>query len=134
MIGICGASGLIGSALHRILCEKGYSVLGTYCHNYQPGLFKFDLRTDDPDLFKDCELVVITSAYKKIKFCEENILEAFWLNVFNTLRLIEYLTEKGIPALFISSDAAIKPELMETTYGKYKRIVEKYIKKKERKY
>lgn len=130
MIGICGASGLIGSVLQKEIIKKGETVLGTYCHHPKPGLVRFDLRNDDITLFDGCDFVFVLSNYKKIAYCEENKIEAFWLNVYCTVRLLNHLNKKGIPALFVSSDAAIKPELMETTYGKYKRLVERYIKEK----
>lgn len=131
MIGICGASGFIGSHLERYLLIKGEKVLGTYCNNFKPGMVKFDLRKDDLGIFDECRFVVILSAYAKIKYCEDNCAEAFWLNVYKTCELLNHLNNKGIPALFISSDAAVKEDLMDTNYGKYKRMVEKFIKKKK---
>lgn len=130
MIGICGASGFIGHALFEHLIYKGKTVLGTYCHNSKPGMVRFDIRKSGFDIFDKCEIVVVLSAYAKIKFCEENKVEAFFVNVFQTCKLLSYLNDKGIPALFISSDASVRADLMDTTYGKYKKIVEKYIKKK----
>jgi nucleoside-diphosphate-sugar epimerase len=129
MIGICGASGFIGRELYQMMKSSGERVLGTYFNNPLPGLVKFDLRQRDFTIFDKCEFVIVASAYAKIKFCQENVVEAFFLNVLQTCRLLEHLNERGIPALFISSDAAER--LMETNYGKYKRMVEKYIKKKK---
>ncbi|GAG10405.1 unnamed protein product [marine sediment metagenome] len=131
MIGICGASGFIGQEIFRQLMNKGETVLGTYCNNRKIGLVRFDLRRHSFKIFDDCSYVVVASAYAKIKFCQENNLEAFFLNVYRTKLLLDYLNEKGIPTLFISSDAAVKVDLMDTNYGKYKRMIEKHIKKKK---
>lgn len=130
MIGICGASGMIGNALYEYLIEKKRTVLGTYCHNPKQGMVRFDLRWDDFEIFEKCSFVIVASAYSKIKFCEENKMEAFLLNVFQTCKFLSYLNDKGIPALFISSDASVKKDLNKTMYGKYKKMVERYINKK----
>jgi len=131
MIGICGASGLIGWEVYKQLVDKGESVLGTFCNNPKPGLIRFDLRKDKFGFFNKCEYVIITSAYKKIKWCQDNPGPAFWMNVYKTCELLFHLNDRGIPALFISSDAAVRKDLMDTNYGKYKRMVEKYIRKKK---
>lgn len=124
MIGICGASGFIGWGLYNYFLSLGEEVLGTYCNHQKPGLVKFDLRTDHFSIFDNCYFVVITSAYAKIKFCEENPLEAYALNVFYTVELLEYLNDKHIRSLFISSDMAVN---RVNNYGKYKAMVEQYI-------
>jgi dTDP-4-dehydrorhamnose reductase len=124
MIGICGASGYIGWKLFKYLKANGERVMGTYCQREMPGLRQFDLREDNFKIFDKCEYVVLAAAYAKINFCEENKIEAYWLNVYRTMDLLRYLSGKGIPALFISSDAAIN---YDTTYGIYKRSVEKKI-------
>lgn len=126
MIGICGASGYIGRALYDYLKKRGMKVLGTYYRNRDPRFRKFDLRDDPFDLFDRCSYVVITSAYAKIRFCQDHPIESFWLNVYKTRELLQHLSDKGIPALFISSDAAIN-HLSNTNYGKYKRQIERYI-------
>lgn len=126
MIGICGASGYIGQALCKFLKDKRLKVLGTYCRNHRDGLFRFDLTKDKLSIFDSCDFVVILSAYCKIRFCDENRVDAYELNVWKTKELLQYLSDKGIPALFVSSDAA---ETMDTVYGQYKRLVEKFIQK-----
>ena len=123
MIGICGGSGYIGSALYEYLISKGENVMGTYCKNKKPGLIKYDLRTTSFTMFSQCSYVIITSAYK-VKFCEENAIEAHFLNVYRTKGLLEYLDGQNIPAFFISSAIAVKPD---TKYGKYKAEVERFI-------
>jgi dTDP-4-dehydrorhamnose reductase len=124
MIGICGASGYIGGALYKYLRKKKLSVMGTYFNRPAGDLKKFDLREDSFEIFDECDFVVILSAYVKIRWCEANQIEAYWLNVYRTKELLSYLHAKGIPALFISSDAA---HTYDTVYGKYKRYVEKHI-------
>ena len=124
MIGICGASGYIGWALYNYLTKNGHEVMGTFYTRPRACLRSFNLREDDFSIFDGCEFVVILSAYVKIRWCEMNQIEAYWLNVYRTKELLSYLDKKGIPALFISSDAA---HTMNTTYGRYKRQVEKHI-------
>lgn len=124
MIGICGASGYIGWELYNYLKGKGLRVKGTYHNNKKEGLLPFDLRRDPLKFFNGCKFVVILSAYAKIRFCDDNRVEAYNLNVFRTKALLDHLNEQGIPALFVSSDAA---ERRDTIYGKYKRQVEKHI-------
>lgn len=126
MIAICGASGYIGRHLLSYLRKRRVGVLGTYNSSrmMEGNTIRFDMRTDSHELFRDMDFVVIAAAYVKIKWCEENKIEAYWLNVYHTKRLLDSLDNWGIPALFISSDAAGRGD---TTYGKYKRQVEKYI-------
>ena len=124
MIGICGASGYIGQELCRLLSEKKKRYMGTYCKNYKEGLLPFDMRSDSFDIFNGCNFVVILSAYCKIRWVDDNRVDAYELNVFRTKALLDHLNEKGIPALFVSSDAA---ERKNTVYGKYKRYVERHI-------
>ena len=126
MISLVGASGYIGWELHKLLKANGEKVMGTYYQHKKPGLVRFDLETDNFSIFDKCGFVVILSAYTKIKFCEDKFADAFMLNVYHTMRLIDYLAEKDIPCLFMSSDAA---EKNDTKYGKYKLLVELYIKK-----
>jgi len=129
-IGLCGASGRIGWPLYNFLKAKRHKVLGTYCYNSRSNaignsLVKYDLREDTLDFFDKCDYVILASAYCNTPFCEQNKIEAYWLNVYRTEELLTHLSEKGIPTLFISSIAA-KVNL-DTTYGKYKRQVEKYM-------
>lgn len=126
MIGICGASGYVGWELFRYLKGRHENVMGTYCRNRKNGLVRYDLREDPFSIFDQCSYVIVAAAYAKIKFCEKNQLEAFWLNVYRTRELLQYLNDKGIPALFISTDIAENPN---TIYGKYKLRVERFIKK-----
>ena len=128
MIGICGASGYIGRALFKYLDKKGEKVMGSWCNNkcFEDGYFHFDLRENSPKIWKSFDYVVILSAYAKIQFCEDEKLESYWLNVHRTIELLNYLDDQGIPALFVSSDAA---ERLDTTYGRYKRMAEKHIDK-----
>jgi len=125
MIGLCGASGRIGYPLFEYLKSKGNKVLGTYHHHKITGLVRYDLRKDSISFFDKCEYVILAAAYCNTPFCENNRVEAYWLNVWRTKELLQHLSDKKIPTLFISSIAA-KVNLADT-YGKYKRLVERYI-------
>lgn len=124
-IGLCGASGRIGWPLFKYLRSKGNKVLGTYHRNERTGLRRYDLRKDPVTFFDKCDYVILAAAYCNTPFCENNRIEAYFLNVWRTNQLLQHLSDKGIPTLFISSVAAI--ENRDTVYGKYKRLVEKYI-------
>ena len=128
-IGLCGASGRIGYPLYKYLESKGNKVLGTYHNNPIDGLVKYDLRDGPIDFFDKCDYVILASAYCNTPFCQDNQIEAYFLNVFMTNALLYHLSEKKIPTLWISSVAAT--ENLDTVYGKYKRLVEKYIKKEK---
>jgi len=131
-IGLCGASGRIGWPLFKFLKAKGHEVLGTYHQNSRNNvighnLVKYDLKVDPLTLFDNCDYVILAAAYCNTPFCENNKIEAYWLNVWRTKQLLHHLSDKGIPTLFVSSVAAV--ENLDTVYGQYKRQVEKYIMK-----
>jgi len=128
-IGLCGASGRIGLPLFKFLKAKGNKVVGTYCNNKIPDLVRFDLREDPLDFFDKCDVVILAAAYTNTPFCEQNKIEAFWMNVYRTIALLTHLSDKKIPTMFISSVAAV--ENLDTVYGDYKRRVEKCIKKEQ---
>ena len=130
IIGLCGASGRIGYPLFKYLQAKKHKVLGTYCNgsrnNPTHQLVRYDLREDPIDFFDKCDCVILAAAYCNTPFCENNKLEAYWLNVYRTKELLQHLSDIGMPTLFVSSVAAV--ENLDTVYGQYKRIVERYIK------
>ena len=124
-IGLCGASGRIGYPLFKYLRSRGHKVLGTYNKNTRDGLVRYDLREDPLDFFDECDYVILAAAYCNTPFCEDNKIEAYFLNVYRTNELLIHLSDKKIPTLFISSVAAV--ENLNTVYGRYKRQVERYI-------
>ena len=103
MIGIVGASGLIGHALYKFLKKEGENVIGTYFLNKKKGLLRFDLRKDDFSIASKCSEVIITSAIVGIDECFLNRAEAYNLNVERTIGLIKYLADREIKPIFISS-------------------------------
>lgn len=116
--------------MFKFLKAKGHKVLGTYLTNSRNNvlrgqLVKYDLREDPIEFFDKCDYVILAAAYCNTPFCEENRIESYFLNVYKTKELLTHLSYKGIPTLFISSVAAV--ENLDTTYGKYKRLVERYI-------
>lgn len=130
-IGLCGASGRIGWPLFQYLKRKGHAVLGTYCNNSRCNsigsqLSRYDLREDAIDFFDKCDCVILAAAYCNTPFCEKNQWEAYWLNVYRTKQLLSHLSDIRMPTLFISSVAAV--ENLDTVYGRYKLLVERYIK------
>ncbi len=104
LIGIVGASGLIGKNLFAFLRKKGQQVLGTYCSTCQKELIKYDLLKDDFSLFDNCKVVVMCSAISNIDKCLLEKEQAHQVNVVKTIELMNYLARNGIKTIFLSSD------------------------------
>lgn len=124
IIGICGASGYIGWGLFNFLLNRGEQVMGTYFKHPKLGLAKFNMLKNSFSIFKRCDYVVVASAYAKIQFCEENPTRTYKLNVQATEGLLQYLDNRHIKTLFISSDMALDHSKL---YGCYKAEVERFI-------
>jgi len=138
MIGIFGASGLIGSELFRFLKARGESVLGTYCATQRDGLEKFDIATDPFSIFDDCTCVVIAGGISNIDECFRDKDHAFKINVEKTKELIEYLAGRHRKPIFLSSGQIFdgkkgfykeedEPNPLNC-YGEYKLCVEEFMK------
>jgi dTDP-4-dehydrorhamnose reductase len=138
MIGILGASGLIGFNLYNYLIHKGIQTLGTYCSTKKQGLVRFDLLKDDFSLFDKCSHAVIAAGITNIDDCFRHKEEAYKCNVEKTIEFIAYLKEKRIRTIFLSSDQVFDGQrggYVETDqpnpvnhYGRFKLQVEEFIK------
>ena len=137
LIGIVGASGLIGSNLFAFLRTKGQQVLGTYCSAPKDALLRFDLLKGDVSVFDNCNVVVISSAMSNIdQYCLERDL-AYQIHVVKTIELIKYLAKRRIGIIFLSSDQVFDgkkgnyTELDEPNpvnfYGSFKLRVEEFL-------
>ena len=137
LIGIVGASGLIGRNLFAFLRKKGRQVLGTYCSMRQKGLIEFDLLKDDFSLFDNCKVVVICSAISNIDKCLLQKEQAHQVNVVKTIELINYLARNGIKTIFLSSDQVFDGRNGDNAeddepnpincYGSFKLCVEQHL-------
>jgi len=137
MIGIVGASGLIGHNLFDFLRAHGEQAMGTYCLTPKEALLRFDLLKDDFAIFDNCNVVVISSAMSNIdQYCLERDL-AYQIHVVKTIELIKYLAERRIGIVFLSSDQVFdgkkgnyteldKPAPVNS-YGLFKLQVERFL-------
>lgn len=139
MIGIIGASGLIGYNLYKALKSSRRKVIGTYFLNKKKELVRFDLKRGDFSLFDKCAQVVISSAITNIDECFLNKNEAYRINVKKTVEFIKYLADRAIKPIFLSSDQVFdgkKGNYAEKDephpinfYGDFKLQVEEFMKK-----
>lgn len=138
MTGIIGASGLIGYNFYKTLKNKKEAVTGTYCSVKKPGLVKLDLEKDGFSLFAKCRQVIIASAKTNIDECSRDRARAYRVNVAKTKELIQYLAERRIKPVFLSSDQVFDGKKGSYTerdrpnpvnyYGDFKLQVEEFIK------
>ncbi len=138
MIGIVGASGLIGYNFYKTLKIKKKTVIGTYFSVKRRGLVRFDLENDGFSLFDKCKQVIIASAITSIDACFLSREEAYRINVGRTKELIKYLADRKIKPIFLSSDQVFDGERGNYTeedrphpinyYGEFKLEVEEFIK------
>ncbi len=144
---IVGASGFIGSELLKQAKQKGFCVEGTYFNSFfekTANMQKLDLSLDECHLQltkkimeKPEKIAVFCSAISSIDYCIQNRTLSFKVNVENTLKLMNYLSQLGFKILFISSDYVFNgihgfySESDKTDpineYGRQKEVVEKFL-------
>ena len=137
---IIGASGLIGGSLYELLKSKSLDVYGTYSKNNEDNLIFFDMNKSDFSCFNKVEendIFYILSAYSNPSWIAQNKSLAEELNYTKTIELIDFLIEKRVKIIFMSSVEIFdgqKGEYSEEDtpnplnfYGELKYRVEKYI-------
>ena len=103
---IIGASGLIGGCLYNLLKSKALNVFGTYSNNIENGLMFFDMTESDFSCFNAIEkgdIFYITSAYSDPSWVTLNKAKAEELNYTKTVAFINFLAEKEVKIIFMSS-------------------------------
>lgn len=113
---IIGASGFIGGAIYHEALRKGHKAIGTKYSSHEKNLIFYDLLNQSigdvlgKNLIEDIDVAVICSAIPKIDRCfyEKELTNK--INVEKTCQLVDYLREKGIKIIFISSDAVFDGE------------------------
>jgi len=138
MIGIAGASGLIGYSLYNFLRSQNQEVLGTYAKYPKDGLVKFDMRKDDFSIFDRCSTVVISAGITRVEECFLRQEETFEINVKKTIELLRYLADRKIKPVFLSSGQVFDGKRGNYSeedvpnpinfYGKFKVQVEEFMK------
>ena len=119
---LIGAGGSLGFELCRVLIKNKNKVvavdisenaLATIQRLYGIKCFREDICHFDKikSIIKshNIECVINCAALKHVRFCEENIEDAFELNVMANLNLSNFLKDKNIEFVFISSDKAYLP-------------------------
>lgn len=107
---VIGASGLLGSAIYQLACDRGYETVGTTTRGTE-SLAPYDLMTDRPDKLAnfvslDEETSVVVAAGKtEISWCATHERIARAINVTAMQQLITYLINLGCHVLYFSSDA-----------------------------
>ncbi|MEW6087946.1 MAG: SDR family oxidoreductase [bacterium] len=104
MIGILGASGLIGYNLFVFFKSNGIQTIGSYYSNKRDGLVKLNLFEDNFSIFNGCTHVVIAAGITNIDDCFRYKQEAYRCNVEKNIELIRYLADRKIKPIFLSSD------------------------------
>ena len=139
MIGIVGASGFIGFNLYKFLKNKDKEVIGTYFSTRKEGLTKFDLCSDNYSLFDNCNYVVLSNGITNIDECFLKKDVAYKINVEKTIELIDYLSDRNVKVIFLSSDQVFDGKRGYYTeedeanpinhYGRLKLQIEGFMKK-----
>lgn len=141
---IIGIHSYIGTNLRKFLIKKNFEVFGTTHKKSKINKKNIYLNLKNPKnnfITKDFDAVVFCASVTSLKMCENKPEITKKINVTNTIKLMEYLNSKLIFTLFISSNLVFdgnrpfyrvldKPNPI-CNYGKYKYLVEKYIKKKK---
>lgn len=137
MVGIAGASGLIGWNLYKFLEKRKVDIIATYFSTKKEGLINFDIGNNNFSLFDKCDQVVILNGITNIDNCFLKKDEACKVNVEKTIKLIKYISDRHIKPIFISSDQVFNGKKGNYTeedipapinyYGKFKLQVEKFM-------
>ncbi|MCG7549883.1 sugar nucleotide-binding protein [Pseudoalteromonas sp. Of7M-16] len=135
---IFGASGLLGGHLFEHFHAQDPNTIGTFGQNPKTGLVEFDLvdgNIETLNLQQDRGYVaIICASLTNIGYINANPQASFEINVSATERLIQSLTDRQIPVVFVSSDnvfpgraGAYTDDNMEapvSEYGVQKRALE----------
>jgi dTDP-4-dehydrorhamnose reductase len=137
---IVGIDSEIGSNLKKLLLQRGFIVEGTSRKQKLSlkGVTYLDLKNPNFKLInKKFDSVIICAAVTNILQCEKSPKESKKINVDNTIKLIDYVTENDSFVVFLSSNAVFDGAKSfykhtditspKTLYGQYKKIVEDYI-------
>lgn len=142
---IVGVNSLLGSALEKALSKKGHTVIGTRRRvSDKSNSLQFDLSTSPenwPDWPLDIDAVFIAAAVTSQEVCLKGPEYADFINVSQTLLLIEQLRNLGTHILYPSTNLVLPcirtDQSVETaygpigTYGENKATVEKVLRQYE---
>ncbi|MFH0899277.1 MAG: sugar nucleotide-binding protein [Pseudomonadota bacterium] len=144
MIGIVGASGLVGRNLwahfaqqHAEQHAEHGGVLGTYCDRQRDGLIHFDLQKGEFGVFAGCRAVIVSIQLPSIDHYRRDVASAYDFSVTKTIALLDWLRERKIKPVFLSSEQVFdgakglyeeddEPNPLNL-YGRYKLEVERFM-------
>ncbi len=105
---VIGASGQVGALLYRYCAEKGTSSVGTYCHHFQPGLGRIDLRDHAGvrNILQEVrpEVCYLPGGMTFVDYAEEHSQECREVNVLGVANLAETLTHLRSTLVLFSTD------------------------------
>ncbi len=141
---IIGIDSYIGSNLRKYLTTNNVDVYGTTNKKLKIKKKIYYLNLKKPKLnFLNINIdaAVICASITNLKKCETKPQESKIINVTNTIKLLKFLESKPIFTLYISSNLVFngkksfysvldRPNPI-SKYGKYKLLVEKFIKSKK---
>ena len=143
---IVGIDSVVGRSVAQALRENGDSVIATSrrTEKNDQDILPFDLSLPQkqwPDWPEDIEVAFIAAAMSRQKDCEDQPEKAHFINVEQTLKLIDVLLEQDIHVVYPSTNLVLAcntpnqppeaPLRPKGTYGHSKAEVEKALKGKE---
>lgn len=126
---ILGIDSALGQSLAAALTKSGHQVIGTSRRKNSGHIF-FDLAEDHtawPHWPDGIDAAFIAAAMTKQQDCANNPEQAQFINVTQTLKLIETLRAKSIPVVFPSTNLVLSPI---GPYAETKATVEKTLNNK----
>lgn len=137
MIGVVGASGLIGRHVYADMRAAGFDVMGTFFSTPQTDLVRFDVAQPTFSIFRRCRWLIVCAAVSRIDQCRLQPDHARTVNVEGTLALLRYALDNGTRVVFLSSDrvfSGAKGDYSETDlpdpitlYGEHKLAIEQFL-------
>lgn len=125
---IIGADSNIGKALYKAHKEANLEVIGTNRNEESEHLYlNLEENVNSFNLPSSIDAAYICAAITGNKACENDIAKSNLVNVTNTINLCKKLLKLNIHIVFLSSDLA---DDKESTYGKQKSEVERFLRKK----
>ena len=135
---VIGGDGQVGRAILSYLNEQNYRAIGTTRRKNKPDIY-FDLLNSDYSFFENINIsaVIICASITNFAECDRDSKVTRDINVVGTIRLLQYLANKDIYIIYISSSAVFNGksknlseyEILSpnTVYGSHKADVENFI-------
>lgn len=106
LIAVTGAAGYIGEELCSFLLKQGHDLIQIDTKFDSPLEY---IPEDKAELLTYADCIVHLAAISGIQACEDNPTEAALSNTINSIRLMQFASDRQIPMIFASSAAADNP-------------------------